>query len=255
MSDGKVAVTFLGSGDAFASGGRFHTCFLVEGAGGRSAPFGKFLIDCGASAQVSMKQNGVDPAAIDAVVLSHLHGDHFGGIPFVTLDMQYLAGRKEPLVVAGPQGVAQRLPQAMEALYPGLLADELSFAIDYVELAAGEPARVAGATVTAYPARHGGGAPAFSLCVEYEGRRIAYSGDTGWTEDLIRVADGADLFICEASYYEKDTEGHVSYQTLSRRRSDFNCKRMILTHMGDDVLARLDSLEIEAASDGLRIEL
>ncbi len=92
-----------------------------------------------------------------------------------------------------------------------------------------------------------------SLRVECAGKTVAYSGDTGWTDDLLRVAAGADLFICECSYYDEDTEGHLSYRTLLRRRADFACKRMILTHMGDEVLDRLETLELEAASDGLRV--
>jgi ribonuclease BN (tRNA processing enzyme) len=247
MTTSDVAVTFLGSGDAFGSGGRFHSCFMVE------TPHSRFLIDCGASAPLAMKRHGADPAGIEAVVLSHLHGDHFGGIPFLALDAQYLAGRTKALVVAGPAGVDERVPEAMESMYPGLLDDELDFAIEYLELRAGEPANVAGATVTPEAARHGGGAPALSLRIRSAGKIIAYSGDTGWTESLLEVAAGADLFICEASHYNEDTEGHLSYRTLLRRRADFNCGRMILTHMGDEVLDRLDTLEIEAASDGLRI--
>jgi ribonuclease BN (tRNA processing enzyme) len=217
MTTNDVAITFLGSGDAFGSGGRFHACFMVE------APQSRFLIDCGASAPLALKRHGVDPAAIDAIVVSHLHGDHFGGIPFLALDAQYLASRQRDLVIAGPAGVEERVPEAMESMYPGLLDDEMDFAIDYVTLRAGEAADVAGTTVVP------------------------------WTEDLFRVADGADLFICECSYYYEDTEGHLSYQTLLRRRADFACKRMILTHMGDDVLDRLETLELEAASDGARI--
>jgi ribonuclease BN (tRNA processing enzyme) len=247
MTTNDVAITFLGSGDAFGSGGRFHACFMVE------APQSRFLIDCGASAPLALKRHGVDPAAIDAIVVSHLHGDHFGGIPFLALDAQYLASRQRDLVIAGPAGVEERVPEAMESMYPGLLDDEMDFAIDYVTLRAGEAADVAGTTVVPGTARHGGGAPALSLRIECAGKTVAYSGDTGWTEDLFRVADGADLFICECSYYYEDTEGHLSYQTLLRRRADFACKRMILTHMGDDVLDRLETLELEAASDGARI--
>jgi ribonuclease BN (tRNA processing enzyme) len=250
MTTGDVTVTVLGSGDAFASGGRFHTCFMVE------APGSRHLIDCGASAPVSMKRHGVDSSAIDAVVISHLHGDHFGGIPFLALDAQYLSGRKKPLVVAGPPGVAERVPSAMEGMYPGLFSREMSFVIEYVEIRAGEPTDVAGAVVTAYAARHSAGeSPAHSLRVGIAGKTVAYSGDTGWSETLVEVAAGADLFICEASHYDEDTEGHLSYQTLVRRRADFDSKRMILTHMGDEVLDRLESLEIETASDGMRINL
>lgn len=249
MTSGKVTVTFLGSGDAFASGGRHHSCVMVETLETH------LLIDCGASAPIAMKRHGVDSAGIDAVVLSHLHGDHFGGIPFLILDAKHLSGRTDLLTIAGPPGVADGVSTAAEALYPGLLSGDLGFGIEYVELVAGDPADVAGTVVTPETALHGGGVLALSLRVECAGKTIAYSGDTGWTEDLMRVAAGADLFICEASFYNGEREGHLSYQTLVRRRADFDCDRMILTHMGDDVLARMKTLEIEAASDGLQITL
>src|SRR5579864_4417433 len=70
-----MRLEFLGSGDAFGSGGRFNTCFRLERAGG------DVLIDCGASSLIAMRQRGVDPNAIALVVISHLHGDHFGGLP------------------------------------------------------------------------------------------------------------------------------------------------------------------------------
>lgn len=246
---GETTVTFLGCGDAFASGGRFHPCVMVE------TPESRLLIDCGASAPVALKRHGVDSAGIDAVILSHLHGDHFGGIPYLLLDAGHLAGRSVSLAIAGPPGVAQRVATATEALYPGLLADGLGFSIEYVELRAGKREEIAGAGVTAETALHGGGAPAYSLRVECAGKTIAYSGDTGWTENLLRVAAGADLFICESSFYNGEREGHLTYQLLVQRRADFDCRRMILTHMGDDVLARRESLEIEPASDGLQVTL
>jgi len=72
-------VQFVGSGDAFGSGGRFNTCFLVAGTKTR------FLIDCGASTPVALKRAGIDLDGIDGVALTHLHGDHFGGLPFLLL--------------------------------------------------------------------------------------------------------------------------------------------------------------------------
>ena len=76
----SVSVKFLGSGDAFGSGGRLQICILIE------APGTKFLLDCGASALISMKRFGVSSADIDMILITHLHGDHFGGIPFFILD-------------------------------------------------------------------------------------------------------------------------------------------------------------------------
>jgi ribonuclease BN (tRNA processing enzyme) len=75
-------VKFLGCGDAFGSGGRLNTCFLVN-RGDAS-----FLVDCGASAMISIRRFGIDPNSVGAIVLSHLNADHFGGLPFFLLDAQ-----------------------------------------------------------------------------------------------------------------------------------------------------------------------
>src|SRR5207244_4135422 len=107
-----VTVRFLGSGDAFGSGGRFQTCIHVR------SEAGAFLIDCGASSLVAMKRSDVESNDIGVVVLSHLHGDHFGGIPFLVLDGQF-SGRTSVLTIAGPIGTAQRVEAAMEVLFPG----------------------------------------------------------------------------------------------------------------------------------------
>src|SRR5256885_5253601 len=103
-----MRVRFLGSGDALGSGGRFQTCIHVQAAGAQ------VLLDCGASSLVAMRRFGVDPQAIDAVVLSHLHGDHFGGVPFLILDAQFKR-RTRPLTVAGPPGVEARVRATMRS--------------------------------------------------------------------------------------------------------------------------------------------
>jgi ribonuclease BN (tRNA processing enzyme) len=89
----------LGCGDAFGSGGRFNTCFHVETSATR------FLIDCGASALIAMRRFGVEPNGVETVFLTHLHGDHFGGLPFLILDAQLVSRRTAPLTIAGPPGL------------------------------------------------------------------------------------------------------------------------------------------------------
>jgi ribonuclease BN (tRNA processing enzyme) len=108
-----MRIQFLGSGDAFGSGGRFNTCILVEAAAG------VFLIDCGASSLIAMRRFRVVPNRIGTIFISHLHGDHFGGLPFFILDAQLVSRRVEPLTIAGPPGLRQRLAEAMEAFFPG----------------------------------------------------------------------------------------------------------------------------------------
>src|SRR5919206_4449650 len=103
---------FLGSGDAFGNGGRFQTCFLLSGAGD------SLLIDCGATSLTALKAAGVEPNDIGTVVLTHLHGDHFGGLPFLVLDGQFRR-RERALTVAGPPGTPARVDAALDVLVPG----------------------------------------------------------------------------------------------------------------------------------------
>src|SRR5881396_1829480 len=206
-----VRVRFLGSGDAFGSGGRFQTCIHVEAAGAQA------LLDCGASSLVAMRRFGVDPQAIDTVVLTHLHGDHFGGVPFLVLDGQFRR-RSQSLVVAGPPGVRARVEATMEVLFPGSSRVARRFATEFVELEERRGQSVGPTTVTPFAVDHPSGAAAYALRVEYAGRVVTYSGDTAWTDTLLEAARGADLFVCEAYFCGKPVPHHLDYQTLWARR-------------------------------------
>lgn len=244
-----MRVTFLGSGDAFGSGGRFQACLLVEAAGRR------ILVDCGATSLVAMRRAGIDPNGIDAVVLSHLHGDHFGGVPFLVLDGQLVGRRREPLVVAGPPGTPARVTAAMEALFPGSSRAERPFRLDLVEIEPGRPSAFGPFTVTGREVLHPSGAPPLALRVEAGGRSLAYSGDTAWTETLVEVAREADLFVCEAYFFSKRVPHHLDYETLAAHLPRIGARRVILTHMSADMLARAGGLPATAAEDGLTVEV
>ncbi len=246
---GEAVIRFLGAGDNFGSGGRFQACICVDT--GKS----RFLIDCGASSLIAMKRAGISSAAIDAILISHLHGDHFGGIPFFILDAQLISRREAPLVIAGPPGLARRAHEAMEVFYPGSSGGERKFAVDYVELAEDETASLGELAVLPVRVIHGSGAPAYALRVEFAGKIIAYSGDTEWTDALRKVADGADIFICECYFFEKQMKNHLNYWTLMSHRAELGCKRLIITHMGEDVLSRMGQIELEIAEDGMEVIL
>jgi ribonuclease BN (tRNA processing enzyme) len=245
----SVTVTFAGSGDAFGSGGRFQTCIHLRH---RDQP--PVLLDCGATSLSALKALGLDPGEIAAVFVSHLHGDHFGGIPFLILDGQF-SRRTRPLTVAGPPGIEGRLDQAMELMFPGSTRVERRFQVDMAELVPGETAQVAGAQVTAWAADHPSGAPALSLRLGLGGRSIAYTGDTAWTDDLVAVAAGADLLIAEAYYFDKAIPYHLRHADLVAHRADLTSRRIVLTHLSADMLARSDRLAFDAARDGLTIRL
>jgi ribonuclease BN (tRNA processing enzyme) len=243
-----VELQFLGSGDAFGSGGRLQTCLRLSGAG---APL---LIDCGASSLIALKRAGADPAEIGWILLSHLHGDHFGGLPFLILDGQF-SRRTRPLVIAGPPGVRQRVEAAMEVLFPGSTRVTRRFAVEFLELSEGVASAVGPARVTAFGVEHASGAPSHALRVEYAGKVVAYSGDTEWTENLVVAARAADLFVCEAYTFERKIRYHLDYRTLREHLPRIGCRRVILTHMGPDMLSHLGDAEIEHAEDGQRVAL
>ncbi len=239
-----VALRFVGSGDAFGTGGRLQTCLHLSGADAA------VLIDCGASSLIRMKRDGVDPGEVGAVLLSHLHGDHFGGVPFLVLAAQF-ARRTRPLAIAGPPGVRARVEAAMEVFFPGSTSIQRKFGVEFIELVEGQAMRVRPVTVTAFPVIHASGAPPAALRVEYGGRIIAYSGDTEWTETLVDVAQGADLFVCEAYTFDKPVKFHLDYKTVEAQAPRLGARRIILTHMGRDMLAREAEARFERAHDGL----
>ncbi len=244
-----VRVRFLGSGDALGAGGRFQTCMHLQGDSGSP-----MLLDCGASSLVAMKRAGVEPAEIEAVALTHLHGDHFGGLPFLILDGQFRR-RERPLLVAGPPGTEERLRAAMEVLFPGSSGAERSFEVSVAELEPSAPLEVGPAVVTAFPVEHASGAPAYALRVALEGKQVAYSGDTQWTETLRDAARGVDLFVCEAYFFEKQVRYHLDYRTLEAHLHELDCKRIVLTHRSEDMLGRAGEVDLECAEDGLTLEL
>src|SRR5512139_2513534 len=119
-----VRVTFLGTADAFSAGGNHQAGYLVESAAA------SVLLDCGAGTLASMKQLGMDPLTIDLIALSHLHGDHFAGLPFLFLAYKYESPRERPLRIAGPPGTRERVWALFRAAYQGLAADPLPFGVE-----------------------------------------------------------------------------------------------------------------------------
>ena len=242
-----IRVHFLGSGNAFSDGGRANAAIHV------TAPGVSLLLDCGGSALPAIKKH-VDPATIDAIAVTHLHGDHFGGITFLVLE-QHFAGRTRELVSGGPPSLEQRLRAEEQALYPDFFGHvQLGFPHRTVVLGA-EPTSLGGARVSALPVRHVRLAEPHGLRVEVAGKLIAYSGDARWTEHLAAVAKGADLFICEASYFDREDPAHICYRQLMEHRSEIGAKRIVLTHLGAETLARVSELELEYAVDGTLIEV
>lgn len=239
----------LGCGDAFGSGGRNNSGYLVD-CGDRL-----FLLDCGPTALPALKRAGFDPRRLDAVFLSHLHGDHCGGVPFFLLDYLYEKPRARPLHVAGPSGSEERIC----ALFQSMFGDasepkELPPTLFHI-LEPDKETVIDGITVFPFRVPHQVHAVSLALKVACGGKRILYSGDSPWTDLFIAHAAGTDLFLCECCFFDRETANHMSYQRLRQNLSRLECKRILLTHLGEEMLARRGELEVPSAEDGMVLEI
>jgi len=239
----------LGCGDAFGSGGRNQSGYLVE------AHDKLFLLDCGPTTLLAMKRAGFDPIRLDTIILSHLHGDHFGGIPFFFIEYLYQKPQNTPLTIAGPPGTEERVGQLFAIMY-GSGQSARDIPPTRFEVLLPEQMRfVNGIEVFPFRVPHQTHDVSLGLRVGYEGKQILFSGDSAWTDLFIDHARGVDLFLCECSFYSEQPGMHVNYLALQANLSGLDCKKLVLTHMGEDMLARRDELAAMSAEDGMVIEI
>jgi len=247
-----MKVTIVGSGDAFASGGRAHTCIRIDTAQATT------LVDFGATSMSGWKKLGFCLNDVDAVVITHLHGDHFGGLPFLLLDCQFVAHRTKPLKLVGPPGLKDRLHQAIEAFFPGATETPWTFAWDVEEIPPRRVTAAAGLTLESFEVLHPSGSLATGVRLSDGHHVFAYSGDTGWTDVLFDLADGADIFLVECYSGGPPIPHHMDWPTLAAKLPSFTAKRVVATHMSETALARRPDMEaagLLVAYDGQSFDL
>jgi ribonuclease BN (tRNA processing enzyme) len=240
-------IVFLGTGDAFSAGGRFQAAYLLQSAGST------LLIDCGSGVLASLKRNELAALPIDTVLLSHFHGDHFAGLPFLLLHFVYVEPRTRPLRIIGPPEVEERVMQLYRAMYADSAASQLPYEIQFIEAKPEKQIALDGFRINPFLVPHQEHPPSYGYAIGLEKRRLVYSGDTGWTEELLAHTENADLFICECSFFETRLPTHLDYPRIAENLQRFGSKRMVLTHIGQEVLSHRTEVELEIAHDGLII--
>lgn len=244
-----MRVTVLGAGDAFSNGGRRQSGYLVESTSA------DFLLDCGTTTLLALKTLNLPAEQIDFIAISHLHGDHFGGLPFLFLEYLYEKPRQRPLIIAGPPKIEERVRALHKAMYRDLAARGLTFPLSFRELTPGQSETICGVELLPFQVPHQENDISLGYRVSVDGKAVLYSGDCGWNEALIQHSQQTDLFICECCYFTTKASFHINYPEIVAQRDRMGCKRLLLSHTGREVLERMDQVTLECAHDGLVVEL
>jgi ribonuclease BN (tRNA processing enzyme) len=247
-----MRLTVLGSGDAFSSGGRLSSCYLVESRQAR------FLLECGPTVLTAFKKAGLSTNSISQIFISHLHGDHMGGLPFLLLDAIFPSQRQEPLTLIGPLGLEARFRMACEVFYPGSLNLPRPFDLNFVELHRDVRWQMGDLAVTPFEVDHFSGSPSYAYRFELDGRVFAFSGDAGWSDNVVRVGQGADLYLIECYQYDLELSMHLNYLQIAAHFDQINAGQLLLTHMSEAMLARQDDVDkarCALAHDGMIIDI
>jgi len=219
-----VELTFLGSANAFAAQGRYWSSFIVDG---------KYVFDAPPTLLPHLKQLGVSLPDIDVIFITHQHGDHFVGLPFLMLEYVYMTERTEDLTIVGPPGCEEWLEDFAERVYPNILRGS-KYKRTYIEADPSREQQAGDLTFQAYPMSHvndGGGPGAFGFRVRIGDKTVAYSGDTMFCENVVKLGEGADVYVIDCTYTEGCGPEHMSLDDAKMIRKRLPPETaIILTH-------------------------
>ncbi|WP_320172017.1 ribonuclease Z [Maridesulfovibrio sp.] len=245
--------TFLGVGSAFDAE-RTSTSILIE-SGSRSA-----LLDCGFNAGHAFAQKASNPAELDMLWISHFHGDHFFGVPFL-LGFLFSTGRQKTLHICGPAGLEQKIRDLTALAYPHLM-DKIPFDILFEEFNSGDMKSVAGFRIGVCNVEHS--PPALAVRIEIDEKSVFYSGDGSVTAECAALAYRADLGIMEAQQLSTPVKGHSTVTQVIEFASIAKIGQVALVHLDpfmrtckkvdlQHILDTSESVEFFLPEDGQRV--
>jgi len=240
-------ILVLGCGDACSFGGRNQTSFLIK------TKELNFLLDCGPSTLSELKKRNIDTNKINFILNTHMHGDHYGGIPYLLLDLD-INYQLDNFLIVGPEGINQRLFQLQDLLYPGYNFDRFKFKVNFEEMIPYKEFNLNNINIKAFLMSHSSYSYCLGYKIGYKNKFIAYTGDTSWTDEIINLSDNTELFIIDCSFYNKNSKvAHTSYEEILENLNKLNTKNILLTHLSKDAFDNIDKINHTIAYDGMKI--
>jgi ribonuclease BN (tRNA processing enzyme) len=238
-----VKIIFLGTGDAFCSGGRNMSGILVQDKGPG------ILLDCGPGALPRLNSKGFSTDDIDTILITHLHGDHFGGIPYILLEASRKRKRSHELLIVGPRSSETRTRRLYSELYPKEALEEPPFKIRFREVNPGEPlsmkTRRTTFQVIPFKAPHTPDSLSYRLRLD-SGITVAYTGDTGWTKDLVTLMSKASIVIAECNFYDTAQPTHLNFQQIKELKKLAKVNAFVLIHLSEEMLRQKEYGNIDS---------
>ena len=204
---------------------------------------------------LALKSQNFTTDTIDGVIISHFHGDHFGGLPYLLLDANFNQQRTAPFHIMGPPGISDRVEALLEASYPKVAIGSLGFEVHFEEFEHLTKQDFGPFQLEAIPVVHVPESNPHGIRLYYQQSLLSFSGDTGWTENLYQIADGAHLFVCECNFFETEMPSHLNYRKIVKERDNLKCERIILNHLGAEMLDNLSLVDLQCGEDGMTLEL
>lgn len=224
-----LSLVFLGTGNAFSAAQRYWGSVLVNNS---------ILLDASPIVVPHMKRLNRSLDELEHIFITHFHGDHFLGLPFLLLDFGYLIQAKQPLTMIGPTGIEDMVTKITELAFPGLF-EKLSnnLKLNYLEVPGPGKYEVNGVAQAlafhAEPMSHGT-ATAYGYKFTVAGKTIAYTGDTDLCDGVYSLAKDADILIIEFSNPDIEVPGHMSRSKLDSLQERISTDtKIILTHVGE----------------------
>ncbi len=230
-----MELAFLGSGNAFASGGRYWSSFLANG---------RFLFDAPPTLLPHLKRLGTPLTNIEVIFISHFHGDHFMGLPFLFLEYVYLTERRDDLFIVGPPGVEERTEEFARLCYPEVTR-ESGYRRRYVEAKPGGEQYVNEVSFQAFTMNHvREKMECFGYRVHLGEKTVAYTGDTMLCDEIIELAEGADVLVMDSTYTRGEGPEHMGMEDVRTVRKRVAPETtLVLTHLnGEPDIAGLENV-------------